>query len=85
MTISGSNRADSGRNRADGEAGPHSAPLYQHPSMDTLTERALRLSTGGRALLGIVGEPGAGKATCAEQLLRRFTHRQLHLRLERSA
>jgi pantothenate kinase len=69
MTISGSNRADSGRNRADGQAGPHSAPLYQHPSMDTLTERALRLSTGGRALLGIVGEPGAGKSTFAEQLL----------------
>lgn len=65
MTISGSDRID-------GEADPRRTSLYGHPSMDALTERALRLARDGRALLGIVGEPGAGKSTVAEQLLDRL-------------
>jgi len=37
---------------------------------DALAERARALvATGGRAVLGIVGSPGAGKTTLAEQLL----------------
>ncbi|MEU9880938.1 nucleoside/nucleotide kinase family protein [Streptomyces phaeochromogenes] len=65
MTITGSNRTDGG-------ADPGSTPLYRHPSLDVLTERALHLAGSGRALLGIVGEPGAGKSTFAEQLLARL-------------
>jgi pantothenate kinase len=65
MTITGSDRAG-------GETDPSSTPLYGNPSLDVLTERALRLARGGRALLGIVGEPGAGKSTFAEQLLARL-------------
>ncbi|HEY9441214.1 MAG TPA: nucleoside/nucleotide kinase family protein [Streptomyces sp.] len=65
MTISGSNRT-AGRNRI-------TSSLYGHPGLDTLTERALRLAARpGRALLGIVGEPGAGKSTFAEQLWTRL-------------
>ena len=47
----------------------HTAPLYARPSMRELAERALALAGTGRALLGIAGEPGAGKSTFAEQLL----------------
>lgn len=68
----------------DGKAGPRRAPLhtplhtplhiplYGHPSMDALVERSLHLARAGRALLGIVGEPGAGKSTFAEQLWARL-------------
>ncbi|WP_128980785.1 nucleoside/nucleotide kinase family protein [Streptomyces roseicoloratus] len=45
-------------------------PIYHDPPLRSLAESALRLSEHGRALLGIVGEPGAGKSTFAEQLLR---------------
>ncbi|MFJ8331980.1 nucleoside/nucleotide kinase family protein [Streptomyces sp. NPDC094437] len=55
-----------------GGTGPADAPLYRHPCLDALVERALGLADGGRALLGIVGEPGAGKSTFAEQLLARL-------------
>jgi pantothenate kinase len=48
--------------------GPDS-PLYPRPSMRALAERALALAGPRRALVGIVGEPGAGKSTFAEQLL----------------
>nr|WSY48806.1 nucleoside/nucleotide kinase family protein [Streptomyces sp. NBC_00886] len=44
-------------------------PLYPSPPLRVLAESALRLATPRRALLGIVGEPGAGKSTFAEQLL----------------
>lgn len=44
-------------------------PLYSHPPIRSLAERALELAGPQRALLGIVGEPGAGKSTFAEQLL----------------
>ncbi|MEW2523052.1 nucleoside/nucleotide kinase family protein [Actinacidiphila alni] len=56
---------------AAGEIADHGplAPLYAQPSRRALAERALGLVGGGRALLGIVGEPGAGKSTFAEQLL----------------
>ncbi|MFI6551306.1 nucleoside/nucleotide kinase family protein [Streptomyces prunicolor] len=69
MTITGSNRSN-------GETGPDSTPLYGNPSLDALTERALHLARDGRALLGIVGEPGAGKSTFAEQLLARLEKEQ---------
>jgi pantothenate kinase len=69
MTITGSNRTD-------GETGPSSTSLYGSPSPDALTERALHLARDGRALLGIVGEPGAGKSTFAEQLLARLEKEQ---------
>jgi pantothenate kinase len=69
MTIPGSNRIH-------GEADPRRTPLYGHPSMDALIERALYLAEAGRALLGIVGEPGAGKSTFAEQLLARLEKEQ---------
>ncbi|MDH6219665.1 nucleoside/nucleotide kinase family protein [Streptomyces pseudovenezuelae] len=65
MTITGSNRTD-------GETDPRGTPLYGNPSLDILTQRALHLARDGRALLGIVGEPGAGKSTFAEQLLARL-------------
>lgn len=45
------------------------APLYTQPPIRALAERALALGGSRRALLGIVGEPGAGKSTFAEQLL----------------
>ncbi|MGY6026609.1 nucleoside/nucleotide kinase family protein [Streptomyces spinosirectus] len=69
MTLAGSNRID-------GKARPPRTPLYGHPPLDALVERALRLSVTGRTLLGIVGEPGAGKSTFAEQLLAQVEHRQ---------
>lgn len=71
MTISGS-----GSDGIGGEAGPGRPWLYGHPPMDALTERALRLARAGRALLGIVGEPGAGKSTFAEQLWARLEKEQ---------
>jgi len=69
MTITGSDRTS-------GETDPSSTPLYGKPSLDALTERALHLARNGRALLGIVGEPGAGKSTFAEQLLARLEKEQ---------
>jgi pantothenate kinase len=82
MTIAGSNDIDSNDfdskdfDTADidttdigGKAHPPRNPLYGHPPMNALVERALQLSANGRGLLGIVGEPGAGKSTFAEQLL----------------
>jgi pantothenate kinase len=45
------------------------APLYPSPSLHELAGRALSLAAGARCLLGVVGEPGAGKSTFAEQLL----------------
>ncbi|MET8023412.1 nucleoside/nucleotide kinase family protein [Streptomyces avermitilis] len=60
------------KNRLAGEADPCRTSLYGPPSMDALTERALHLARAGRALLGIVGEPGAGKSTFAEQLWARL-------------
>lgn len=65
-----------GNSRTDGETDPSGTPLYGNPSLDTLTERALHLARDGRALLGIVGEPGAGKSTFAEQLLARLEKAQ---------
>jgi pantothenate kinase len=62
MTITGDNGAAGAGHR------PGPTPLYARPSMDTLLGRALRLTRAPRALLGIVGEPGAGKSTLAEQL-----------------
>lgn len=44
-------------------------PLFAEPPLTELAHRALGLVGPGRALLGIVGEPGAGKSTFAEQLL----------------
>lgn len=44
-------------------------PLYPRPSTRELALRALALTGTRRALLGIVGEPGAGKSTFAEHLL----------------
>ncbi|MFF8012953.1 nucleoside/nucleotide kinase family protein [Streptomyces sp. NPDC007929] len=44
-------------------------PLYRDPPLRALAESALRLAAPRRALLGIVGEPGAGKSTFALQLL----------------
>lgn len=38
-------------------------------------DRAAGLASGGRALLGIVGEPGAGKSTLAQALLTSLTER----------
>ncbi|MDL2078230.1 nucleoside/nucleotide kinase family protein [Streptomyces sp. GXMU-J15] len=46
-------------------------PIYHDPPLPELAESALRLMGPHRALLGIVGEPGAGKSTFAEQLLAR--------------
>jgi pantothenate kinase len=69
MTITGSDRTD-------GETDPDGTLLYGNPSLDALTERALHLARDGRALLGIVGEPGAGKSTFAEQLLTRLEKEQ---------
>jgi pantothenate kinase len=69
MTIADSNRSDK-------ESRPPRTPLYGHPPMDDLVERALRLSANGRTLLGIAGEPGAGKSTFAEQLLAQVEQRQ---------
>jgi pantothenate kinase len=64
MTITGGN--------SPAEAGTaYDTPLYGIPSMDALVERALHLTHTPRALLGIVGEPGAGKSTLAEELLAR--------------
>ncbi|MGX5189077.1 nucleoside/nucleotide kinase family protein [Streptomyces avermitilis] len=60
------------KNRLTGDADPRRTSLYGSPSMDALTERALHLARAGRALLGIVGEPGAGKSTFAEQLWARL-------------
>lgn len=50
------------------------APLYPHPSIRALAERALGRAGPRRVLLGIVGEPGAGKSTFAEQLLAEIEH-----------
>ncbi|MFE1033567.1 nucleoside/nucleotide kinase family protein [Streptomyces sp. NPDC058807] len=47
-------------------------PIYHDPPLPDLAESALRLIGPRRALLGIVGEPGAGKSTFAEQLLARI-------------
>ncbi|MGW0830592.1 nucleoside/nucleotide kinase family protein [Streptomyces prunicolor] len=69
MTITGSHRTG-------GRTGPSGTPLYGNPSLDVLTERALNLARNGRALLGIVGEPGAGKSTFAEQLLAQVEQEQ---------
>ncbi|MFD4555182.1 nucleoside/nucleotide kinase family protein [Streptomyces sp. NPDC058469] len=69
MTITGSHRTG-------GQTGPSGTPLYGNPSLDALAERALHLARSGRALLGIVGEPGAGKSTFAEQLLARLDKEQ---------
>ncbi|WP_028927743.1 nucleoside/nucleotide kinase family protein [Pseudonocardia acaciae] len=38
-------------------------------------DRACRLAASGRALLGIAGQPGAGKSTLAEALLRGLSER----------
>lgn len=38
------------------------------PVLDGLVERAAQLASGGRAILGIVGCPGAGKSTLAERI-----------------
>ncbi|MFG3025273.1 nucleoside/nucleotide kinase family protein [Streptomyces sp. NPDC048254] len=79
MTITGSDRTDGEAdpgNGTDREADPSLTPLYGHRSLDALTERCLHLTRAGRALLGIVGEPGAGKSTFAEQLLARLEKEQ---------
>ncbi|MZG12594.1 nucleoside/nucleotide kinase family protein, partial [Streptomyces sp. SID5914] len=69
MTIAGNN--------SPAETGSaYDTPLYAHPSMDTLVERALELARTPRALLGVVGEPGAGKSTLAEQLWTRVESEQ---------
>ncbi|MET7287007.1 nucleoside/nucleotide kinase family protein [Streptomyces sp. NPDC005573] len=51
---------------------PATAPLYRLPPLDGLVERAQALAGTRRTLLGIVGEPGAGKSTLAEQLRERL-------------
>lgn len=59
---------------APGQPAGHgpTTPLYPWPSMHELAERALALTGSRRALLGIVGEPGAGKSTFAEHLVARI-------------
>jgi pantothenate kinase len=44
-------------------------PHYRDPPLGVLAECALGLVGAGRALLGVVGEPGAGKSTFARQLV----------------
>ncbi|HZG06192.1 MAG TPA: nucleoside/nucleotide kinase family protein [Streptomyces sp.] len=58
--------------RPAGADGPYGTPLYAQPPLEDLARRALGLARDGRAILGIVGEPGAGKSTLAEQLLARI-------------
>ncbi|WP_330455679.1 nucleoside/nucleotide kinase family protein [Streptomyces sp. NBC_00820] len=65
MTVTGADRAPS-----TGTSGRD--PLYGHPSLDGLVERAHALAATRRTLLGIVGEPGAGKSTLAAQLWERL-------------
>lgn len=48
---------------------PSDVPLYSQRALPELAESALRLIGSQRAILGIVGEPGAGKSTFAGQLL----------------
>jgi pantothenate kinase len=57
-----------GRSAVDRPGGDQ-AWLFGPHGLDTLVERALRLADDGRSILGIVGEPGAGKSTICEQLL----------------
>jgi pantothenate kinase len=45
------------------------------PSIEQLVERAARLAATGRGLLGITGEPGAGKSTLAQLLVGALTKR----------
>ena len=40
--------------------------------LDALADRAARLGSNGRALLGIAGAPGGGKSTVAEELAERI-------------
>ncbi|MCU1676801.1 MAG: hypothetical protein JWM93_1559 [Frankiales bacterium] len=54
----------------------HSSPCPSRPPVyDLLVQRALALigRGGGRAVLGITGEPGAGKSTLAVNLVERLT------------
>lgn len=48
-------------------------PLFSRPPLPDLAEAALSLIGSRRAILGIVGEPGAGKSTFAGQLLAHVT------------
>ena len=43
--------------------------MRTEPDLDELVRRARSLASGGRALLGIAGPPGAGKSTLAEALV----------------
>jgi pantothenate kinase len=49
--------------------GPAAPFLYPDPPLRELAGRALALTASGRAVLGVVGEPGAGKSTVADALL----------------
>jgi pantothenate kinase len=49
--------------------GPAEQCLYDPYALDELADRALALTERGRSVLGVVGEPGAGKSTFCEQLL----------------
>lgn len=60
---------DSVAARSDSGDPAQTEPLYSDPPLRVLAESALRLAAPRRALLGIVGEPGAGKSTFAQQLL----------------
>jgi pantothenate kinase len=62
MTITGDDSPDGAGRRSVRTS------IYARPSLETLVGRAHRLARAQRALLGIVGEPGAGKSTLAEQL-----------------
>jgi pantothenate kinase len=54
---------------SDPGPGPAAPFLYPDPPLRELAGRALALTASGRAVLGVVGEPGAGKSTVADALL----------------
>jgi pantothenate kinase len=51
----------------------HTGPLFPRPGPRDLAERALGRAENGRAIIGIAGEPGAGKSTFAASLLAEVT------------
>jgi pantothenate kinase len=51
------------------------------PSFEELVQRAARMAATGRGLLGITGEPGAGKSTLARRLVGALAQRGLPIAL----